>query len=220
MFREMVAFARKIEPTLKALTLSALVFPSVFDSLIIPPALAQSAPSFAWDPPADGPTPLGYKVYASQESGKYSTNPIGTTTELFLKTPTLPLAKWYFTATSYNAAGESEKSREVSLVTLAPPTNLRLDSSTNYIFPLKLVWDKSESSTIFGDVKYRVYKRNRFPETSTWSTVTDTMNTFYSAQILQAGQFVYRITALKGGFESSFSSNDINVLVRLAAKQE
>ncbi len=187
--------------------------------LVAPQVRAQAAVKLGWDAPELGPTPDGYNIYASKESGKYG-SPLGTTPELTLTLPTLPLGRWYFAATAFNEAGESDKSEEISTITLAPPKNLKLESGTNYMFPQKLVWDKSGSSSVYGDVKYRVYRRNRFPETSTWFIVTETMNNYYSAQVLQAGQFVYRVSTLKGEFESSNSSNDLNIRVGLAAKQE
>lgn len=203
----MIEDDKHMNKSLASLTLAALVMPSAF---------AQSQPTLSWEHEGQAD---GFRVYASPESGKY-VDPIGTTTNKTFQTSRLPLGKWFFTVTAFNAAGESEKSEEVSTVTLAAPTNLRLESGTNYMFPMKLTWDKSASSTVFGDVKYRVYRRNRFPETSTWFPITETMNTFYSAQVLQAGQFVYRVSTLKSGFESPFSSNDIFVRVGLAARQE
>jgi len=200
-----------IAKTARALGLAALVAPS---------AWAQQALTLAWDAPTDGPAPEGYKLYASQEPGKYDAPPIGATTNLSLRTPTLPLGTWHFVAKSYIGNVESEPSNEVSATTLVGPTNLRLESATNHMFPMKLVWDKSSSSSVFGDVKYRIYRRNRFPETSTWHRITETLNTYYSAQVLQAGQFVYRVSALKQNVESNFSSNDIFVRVELAAKEE
>ena len=211
-----------INKTVAALTLSALIAPSV---------IAQTAPTVAWDPPTEGGVPEVYNLYGAKFPDVLTTPEldasklIGSTpaTNFSLKLPARPVGTWSIAATAENQVGESPYSDKVSYVSLplvGPPTNLRLESGTNYMFPLKLLWDKSSSSTVFGDVKYRVYRRNRFPADSTWFWVTETFSTSYSAQILQAGQYVFRVSTLKGNVESPTSSNDIFVRVGLAAKQE
>lgn len=192
----------------KALALSALVLPSV--------SLAQKAVSLDWDQEGNVD---GWRLYQSQAAGNYGA-PLLTTTNKPVTTPVLPLGTHFFRVTAFIGDLESEPSNEVSTVTLAPPTNLRLESGTNFAFPMKLVWDKSTSSTVYGDTKYRVYRRNKTPESATWYRITETANAYYSAQILQAGSYVFRVSALKGNYESPTSSNDIFVTVRLAAAQE
>lgn len=201
----------EVKRSAQALGLAALVAPSVF---------AQNSVTLAWDPANDGPVPEGYKIYASPISGQYQNPPIGETTNLTFKTATLPLGRWHFVATAYIGELESEYSNEASTITLGAPKNLRLETGTNYMHPMRLVWDKSASSIVFGDVKYRLYRRNKNPSTAEWFHVTETFNTFYSAQVLQAGDFVYRVATIKGGFTSENSSNDLFIHVGLAAKEQ
>lgn len=87
-------------------------------------------------------------------------------------------------------------------------------------FPMRLEWDApSNVAQVPGPVKYRLYRRNKTPANSQWFKITETYNTYYTAQILTFGSFVYRVTAFNSQGESA-PSNELPVRVELCAKEE
>lgn len=94
-------------------------------------------------------------------------------------------------------------------------------STGAWAFPLRFDWDAvttMEDGTPITAVAYRVYKRNAYPETSTWFYVSQTIYTHYSASQLQFGKFVYRVTAVHEGVESN-PSNEVKIAIELNAKE-
>lgn len=94
-----------------------------------------------------------------------------------------------------------------------------IDSSA---FPMRLEWDgvtQMTDGTPAKDIKYRLYRRNKVPASAQWFKVTETYNTYYTAQILQFGSFVYRVTAFNQIGESA-PSNELPIRVELYAKEE
>lgn len=95
-------------------------------------------------------------------------------------------------------------------------------ATSAHAFPMKLEWDpvtKMTDGSPALNVRYRLYRRNKVPNNSQWFRVTETYNTFYTAQILQFGSFVYRVTAFNTSGES-VPSNELPIRVELCAKEE
>lgn len=95
-------------------------------------------------------------------------------------------------------------------------------AQTVYAFPMRLDWDAvttmADGTPAVG-IKYKVYRRNRFPSTATWYFVTQTIYTHYSASQLQFGQFVYRVTAVSSSGTESDPSNELPIAIELDAKE-
>lgn len=94
-----------------------------------------------------------------------------------------------------------------------------IDSSA---FPMRLEWDavtQMVDGTPAKDIKYRLYRRNKVPASAQWFKVTETFNTHYSAQILQFGSFIYRVTAFNSVGESA-PSNELPIRVELCARED
>ena len=89
-----------------------------------------------------------------------------------------------------------------------------------HAFPMRLEWDAPENAqSVPGPVKYRLYRRNKVPSNSQWFKVTETFNLYYTAQILQFGSFVYRVTAFNSEGESA-PSNELPIRVELCARED
>lgn len=87
-------------------------------------------------------------------------------------------------------------------------------------FPMKLEWDAPENAqSVPGPIKYRLYRRNKIPATAPWFKVVETYNLYYTAQILQFGSFIYRVTAFNSEGESA-PSNELPIRVELCAREE
>lgn len=96
---------------------------------------------------------------------------------------------------------------------------LLLSASIAHAFPMRLEWDAPANAVEVGPVKYRLYRRNTIPANSKWFKVTETYNTYYTAQILQFGRFVYRVTAFNSKGESD-PSNELPIRVELCARED
>lgn len=95
-------------------------------------------------------------------------------------------------------------------------------ATSAHAFPMRLEWDAVTTmtdGTPAKDVRYRLYRRNKIPATAPWFKVVETYNTYYTAQILQFGSFVYRVTAFNAAGESA-PSNELPIRVELCAREE
>lgn len=99
---------------------------------------------------------------------------------------------------------------------------LLLLSSSAYAFPMRLEWDATTTMTDGSpatSIKYRLYRRNAVPSTAKWFKVVETFNTYYTAQVLQYGKFIYRVTAFNDKGES-VPSNELPIAIELCARED
>ena len=79
----------------------------------------------AWDPPAAGPVPAGYKVYYGTASGVYG-SPIDAGNVTQYTVSNLSAGTYYFVVSAYLPGQESGYSNEVNKGIIGNPGNLRI----------------------------------------------------------------------------------------------
>ena len=94
--------------------------------------------------------------------------------------------------------------------------------TTAHAFPMRLEWDATTTMTDGSpakNIKYRLYRRNAVPSTAKWFKVVETFNTYYTAQVLQYGKFIYRVTAFNDKGES-VPSIELPIAIELCARED